>query len=175
MLVRRVQQGGSWHPADDQLRGTDVYGQYPANVRNADQARATFSVAFAGAACGLRRGAGTTSRAPTRRPASAGRSPRSTSRAARTCGCGSFDKAERQQEHWQYRTHHHTTTPPPSHSLTIDPNPSSLAAPVLQSLAAENFLNVRGATTRRFFYSFADTGASLARLRPWSYSLGLHV
>ena len=126
-------------------------------------------------ACGLRRGAGTTSRAPTRRPASAGRSPRSTSRAARTCGCGSFDKAERQQEHWQYCTHHHTTTPPPSHSLTIDPNPSSLAAPVLQSLAAENFLNVRGATTRRFFYSFADTGARLARLRPWSYSLGLHV
>ena len=48
VLVRRVQQGSSWHPADDQLRGTDSYGQYPANVRNADQARATFSVAFAG-------------------------------------------------------------------------------------------------------------------------------
>lgn len=47
VLVRRVQQGMSWHPADDQLRGTDVYGTYPADLRNADQAPATFSVPFA--------------------------------------------------------------------------------------------------------------------------------
>ena len=47
VLVRRVQQGTSWHPADDQLRGTDVYGTYPSDLRNADRAQATFSVAFA--------------------------------------------------------------------------------------------------------------------------------
>jgi hypothetical protein len=28
VLVRRVRQGSAWHPATDDLRGTDVYGTY---------------------------------------------------------------------------------------------------------------------------------------------------
>ncbi len=28
MLVRRVKQGSTWHQANDNLRGTDVYGTY---------------------------------------------------------------------------------------------------------------------------------------------------
>jgi hypothetical protein len=58
ILVRRVQAGATWHPANDQLRGTDVYGpdgaaESPAQAAmlaasrpDADQAAATFSVAF---------------------------------------------------------------------------------------------------------------------------------
>jgi hypothetical protein len=41
VLVRRVKQGASWHPATDDLAGTDVYGTYGTPTSDA-----TFSVAF---------------------------------------------------------------------------------------------------------------------------------
>jgi hypothetical protein len=41
-LVRRVKQGSTWHPATDDLKGTDVYGTYGTATSDA-----TFSIAFA--------------------------------------------------------------------------------------------------------------------------------
>ena len=41
-LVRRVKAGNSWHPATDQLRGTDVYGTFVNN----GSVDSTFSIAF---------------------------------------------------------------------------------------------------------------------------------
>ncbi len=41
-LVRRVKQGNSWHQAQDNLAGTDVYGSYPI-----DPAVDSFSLYFA--------------------------------------------------------------------------------------------------------------------------------
>ena len=41
-LVRRVKSGNSWHPATDQLRGTDVYGTFV----NDGSVDSTFSIAF---------------------------------------------------------------------------------------------------------------------------------
>ena len=32
-LARRVEQGTKWHPANDDLRGTDKYGNPPTNPR----------------------------------------------------------------------------------------------------------------------------------------------
>ncbi len=43
VLVRRVKQGATWHPADDDLRGTEVYGTY--GTPNSDS---TFSIAWQG-------------------------------------------------------------------------------------------------------------------------------
>ena len=40
-LVRRVKQGSTWHPATDDLMGTDVYGTYGTATSDS-----TFSVAF---------------------------------------------------------------------------------------------------------------------------------
>jgi hypothetical protein len=42
-LVRRVKQGATWHPANDDLRGTEVYGTY--GTPNSDS---TFSIAWQG-------------------------------------------------------------------------------------------------------------------------------
>ena len=41
-LVRRVKAGNSWHPATDQLRGTDVYGTFV----NDSSVDSTFSIAY---------------------------------------------------------------------------------------------------------------------------------
>jgi hypothetical protein len=41
-LVRRVKPGNSWHPATDQLRGTDVYGTFV----NDGTVDSTFSIAY---------------------------------------------------------------------------------------------------------------------------------
>jgi hypothetical protein len=41
VLVRRVKQGSSWHPATDNLRGTDVYGTYGTPLSDT-----TFSIAW---------------------------------------------------------------------------------------------------------------------------------
>jgi hypothetical protein len=41
VLVRRVKQGTTWHPATDDLKGIDVYGTY-----GNDTSPETFSVAF---------------------------------------------------------------------------------------------------------------------------------
>ncbi len=43
MLVRRVSQGSTWHPASDNLQGTDVYGTYGTPISST-----TFSVAWKG-------------------------------------------------------------------------------------------------------------------------------
>jgi hypothetical protein len=43
VLVRRVKQGYSWHPANDDLRGTDVYGTYGTPTSDS-----TFSIAWQG-------------------------------------------------------------------------------------------------------------------------------
>ena len=43
MLVRRVKQGATWHPANDDLRGTEVYGTY--GTPNSDS---TFSISWQG-------------------------------------------------------------------------------------------------------------------------------
>jgi hypothetical protein len=40
-LVRRVKQGSTWHPATDDLAGTDVYGTYGTATSDS-----TFSIAF---------------------------------------------------------------------------------------------------------------------------------
>ncbi len=40
-LVRRVEQGSNWHPATDNLRGTDSYGTFPLDPL------ATFSIPYA--------------------------------------------------------------------------------------------------------------------------------
>ena len=42
LLVRRVQQGSTWHPATDDLRGTDLYGIYGTST-----SAASFSIGFA--------------------------------------------------------------------------------------------------------------------------------
>ena len=42
--MRRVQPGGTWHPATDRLAGTEVYGALPWS--NAQTADATFSISF---------------------------------------------------------------------------------------------------------------------------------
>ena len=41
-LVRRVKEGNTWHPANDSLHGTSVYGNYGTSVSDS-----TFSVDFA--------------------------------------------------------------------------------------------------------------------------------
>ena len=41
-MVRRVQAGNTWHPADDQLQGTSAYGTFVNNLT----ADATFSVPY---------------------------------------------------------------------------------------------------------------------------------
>jgi hypothetical protein len=41
VLVRRVKQGSTWHPATDNLRGTDVYGTYGTPLSDT-----TFSIAW---------------------------------------------------------------------------------------------------------------------------------
>ncbi len=41
MLVRRVKQGSTWHPSNDDLRGTDVYGTYGTPISDS-----TFSIAW---------------------------------------------------------------------------------------------------------------------------------
>ncbi len=41
-LVRRVRQGSTWHPARDNLRGTEAYG-----VADSSTSGATFSLPFA--------------------------------------------------------------------------------------------------------------------------------
>jgi hypothetical protein len=41
VLVRRVKQGSTWHPATDNLRGTDSYGSYGTATSDA-----SFSVPF---------------------------------------------------------------------------------------------------------------------------------
>jgi hypothetical protein len=46
-LVRRVKQGTTWHPATDDLRGTDVYGLASYSAPGWDVSTATFSLEFA--------------------------------------------------------------------------------------------------------------------------------
>ncbi len=46
-LVRRVKQGTTWHPATDDLRGTDVYGLDGYGTSSWDVSTATFSLEFA--------------------------------------------------------------------------------------------------------------------------------
>jgi hypothetical protein len=41
LLVRRVKQGATWHPATDNLAGTETYGIY-----GSDTADSTFSIAY---------------------------------------------------------------------------------------------------------------------------------
>jgi hypothetical protein len=43
VLVRRVKQGSTWHPATDNLRGTDVYGSYGTPLSDT-----TFSISWQG-------------------------------------------------------------------------------------------------------------------------------
>jgi hypothetical protein len=45
LLVRRVKQGATWHPAVDNLQGTDVYGTDAYRASNVDDL--TFSLEFA--------------------------------------------------------------------------------------------------------------------------------